>query len=94
MSTPSKKFTGKWIGQQRYCIERELGRGGMGEVYQAFDVEDPVNNVAIKVIHRTHKMTSGDLMRFQKEASLMSQLYHSNIIAFHELGIFQGEESK
>ena len=93
MSAPSKKFIGKWIGQ-RYCIELELGRGGMGEVYQAFDVEDPSNNVAIKVIHRTQKMTSADLLRFQKEASLMSQLYHSNIIAFHELGIFQGEESK
>jgi serine/threonine protein kinase len=93
VSAPSKKFIGKWIGQ-RYCIELELGRGGMGEVYQAFNVEDPSNDVAIKVIHRTQKMTSADLLRFQKEASLMSQLYHSNIIAFHELGIFQGEEAK
>jgi serine/threonine protein kinase len=93
VSGTEKKFTGRWIGQ-RYCIEQELGRGGMGAVYRAFDVDDPSNDVAIKVIHRSQKMTSADLLRFQKEASLMSQLYHSNIIAFHELGIFQGEESK
>ena len=93
MSGPANRFTGKWIGQ-RYCIEQELGRGGMGAVYRAFHVDDPSNDVAIKLIHSSKKMSSTDLMRFQKEAALMSQLYHSNIIAFHELGIFQGEESK
>ena len=93
MSGPSNRFTGKWIGQ-RYCIEQELGRGGMGAVYRAFHVDDPSNDVAIKLIHRTQKMSSSDLLRFQKEAAVMSRLYHSNIIAFHELGIFQGEESK
>jgi serine/threonine protein kinase len=66
----------------------------MGAVYRAFHVDDPSNDVAIKLIHRTQKMSSTDLLRFQKEAALMSQLYHSNIIAFHELGIFQAEESK
>ena len=93
MSGSSNRFTGKWIGQ-RYCIEQELGRGGMGAVYRAFHVDDPSNDVAIKLINRTQKMSSSDLLRFQKEAALMSQLYHSNIIAFHELGIFQAEESK
>jgi hypothetical protein len=93
VSSASFRFTGKWIGQ-RYCIEQELGRGGMGAVYRAFHVDDPSNDVAIKVIHRNQKMTSADLLRFQKEAAMMSQLYHSNIIAFHELGIFQGEESR
>ncbi len=93
MSGLPNRFTGKWIGQ-RYCIEQELGRGGMGAVYRAFHVDDPSNDVAIKLIHSSKKMSSSDLMRFQKEAALMSQLYHSNIIAFHELGIFQGEDSK
>lgn len=92
VSGPTNRFTGKWIGQ-RYCIEQELGRGGMGAVYRAFHVDDPSNDVAIKLIHRSQKMSSADLLRFQKEAALMSQLYHPNIIAFHELGIFQGEES-
>ena len=93
MSGLPNRFTGKWIGQ-RYCIEQELGRGGMGAVYRAFHVDDPSNDVAIKLIHSSKKMSSSDLMRFQKEAALMSQLYHSNIIAFHELGIFEGEDSK
>jgi serine/threonine protein kinase len=73
----------------RYCVTGELGRGAMGEVHRAFPFEDPSREVAIKIIQRNRKLSANDLLRFQKEAALMSQLYHKNIIAFHELGVFE-----
>lgn len=75
----------------RYCITGELGRGAMGEVHRAFPFEDPSSEVAIKIIQRNRKLGPNDLLRFQKEAALMSQLHHQNIISFHELGLFEGE---
>jgi serine/threonine protein kinase len=75
----------------RYCITGELGRGAMGEVHRAFPFQDPSSEVAIKIIQRNRKLGPSDLLRFQKEAALMSQLHHQNIISFHELGIFEGE---
>ncbi len=75
----------------RYCITGELGRGAMGEVHRAFPFEDPSSEVAIKIIQRNRKLGPSDLLRFQKEAALMSQLHHQNIISFLELGLFEGE---
>ncbi len=64
----------------------------MGEVYRAIPFDDPSEDVAIKVIRRTHKLTADYLLRFQKEASVMSRLYHRNIISFHELGLIPGDD--
>lgn len=65
----------------------------MGVVYKAIPFDDPSHSVAIKVIQRSGQLGYDDLMRFQKEASLMSQLHHPNIVVFHELGLFgRGEE--
>lgn len=75
----------------RYCVIGELGRGAMGEVHLAFPFEDPSSEVAIKIIQRSRKLGPADLLRFQKEAALMSQLHHQNIISFYELGLFDGE---
>ena len=84
------KLVGKKIAN-RYCITDEIGRGGMGVVYRAIPFSDPSQSVAIKVIRRNKKLASEDLLRFQKEASLMSQLHHPNIIRFHELGLFDDD---
>jgi serine/threonine protein kinase len=71
----------------RYCITGEIGAGGMGRVYRAVSFDDPSEDVAIKVILKERKFGPDDLLRFQKEAALMSQLLHQNIICFHELGL-------
>ncbi len=78
----------------RYCITGEIGKGGMGVVYRAIPFDEPSHSVAIKVIQRTGRLGYEVLMRFQKEASLMSQLHHPNIVVFHELGIFGGESQE
>ena len=81
-----RRISGKRIAD-RYCIVDEIGKGGMGVVYRAIPFDDPSHSVAIKVIQRSGQLSSEDLLRFQKEAALMSQLYHPNIISFHELGL-------
>lgn len=93
MSSSGNRFVGKRIAD-RYCITGEIGKGGMGVVYRAIPFDEPSHSVAIKVIQRTGRLGYEDLMRFQKEASLMSQLHHPNIVVFHELGLFgnEGEE--
>ena len=79
----------------RYCITGEIGVGGMGRVFKAMPFNDPSQDVAIKVIlHKQKSLGPADLLRFQKEAALMSRLHHPNIICFHELGLIgtSGEE--
>lgn len=80
-----------WVGTNiadRYCITGEIGGGGMGRVYSAIPFSDPSQTVAIKVIERT-RLDYEDVLRFQREAALMSRLRHPNIIAFHELGLYK-----
>ena len=88
--TKIDKLVGTRIAD-RYCITGEIGSGGMGRVFRAMPFDDPSRDVAIKVILRNRKLDSEDLLRFQKEAALMSRLHHPNIVCFHELGLFGGE---
>ena len=60
----------------------KIGSGGMGQVYSAISFEDPSRTVAIKLIQRDKELSSEDLLRFQKEAALMSQLHHQTSSAF------------
>ena len=89
----SSKLIGAIIAD-RYCITGEIGAGGMGTVYRAIPFEDPSQNVAIKVILRNRQLNYEDMLRFQREAALMSRLHHSNIISFHELGLIESGEVK
>jgi serine/threonine protein kinase len=72
-----------------YRIERELGRGGMGVVYLAH-AEAGGSPVAIKTI--TPKVDGSDaaLARFLREAKILRQLDHPNIVGFESIGHHQG----
>lgn len=89
----NRKLVGATIAD-RYCITGEIGAGGMGRVYSAISFDDPSRTVAIKLILRDKKLNYEDLLRFQKEASLMSRLHHPNIVCFYELGLFDPEKSR
>ena len=65
-----------------YCLKRLLGRGGMAEVYLAFD-EHLRREVAIKVVH--HSRTA-DLARFSREAEMLGLLNHEHILPVFEYG--------
>jgi len=75
------KTTGKSFG--KYVIERELGKGGMGVVYLAFD---PVlgRKVALKIM----LLKSRDAVeRFTREARAAAKLKHPYIIQVYDIGI-------
>ena len=92
MAGSINRMVGKKIAD-RYCVTGEIGVGGMGRVYRAMPFDDPSHDVAIKVILRNRQLNSEDLLRFQKEAALMSRLHHPNIISFHELGLLDSNDN-
>jgi serine/threonine protein kinase/WD40 repeat protein len=68
-----------------YRIVREIGRGGMGVVYEA-EQASLGRRVALKVL-RTH--IQGDakaLARFKREARAAAQLHHTNIVPVFDVG--------
>lgn len=72
----------------RYEIERELGRGGMGIVYQSRDVTLD-RRVALKLLHaRRDEAAQARLLR---EAQVMARLAHPNVVPVFELGEWNGE---
>ena len=72
-----------------YQVVRELGQGGMGIVYQAVRATDGAL-VALKTIKPAVDPTPLEMDRFLREARILSQLDHPNIVAFHELGQANG----
>jgi serine/threonine protein kinase/Tol biopolymer transport system component len=72
-----------------YEIITPLGRGGMGEVYQAKD-RKLGRDVAIKVLPEEFARDTDRVARFQREAKLLASLNHPNIAAIHGLEQFEG----
>ena len=66
----------------RYSIDRELGRGGMGIVYLAREVQLD-RFVAIKLLPPNKAMDASLRDRFLREARLAAKLSHPNIIPIH-----------
>lgn len=60
-----------------YRIEQEIGRGGMGEVYQASRFSDFEQRVAIKVVRSS--LAGEALRRFLDERQILARLEHPNI---------------
>ena len=68
-----------------YSLERELGRGGMGIVYLAREVQLE-RLVAIKVLPAALAERPGFRERFLREARTAAQLSHPNIVPIHRVG--------
>lgn len=69
----------------RYRLERLLGRGGMGAVYEARDVILG-RRVAIKVVVVADEGDDDVMKRFEHEARHTARLQHPNIIDVYDLG--------
>ena len=68
-----------------YSLQRELGRGGMGIVYLARDVQLD-RDVAIKVLPSQHASTTESRERFIREARTAAGLSHPHIVPIHRVG--------
>lgn len=78
-------------GQQvaHYKTLRQIGEGGMGEVYLARD-EKLNRQVALKVLPANLTSDKSRLQRFEQEAQAASALNHPNIITIYEIGESSG----
>src|SRR6202043_3801143 len=66
-------------------LVRELGRGGMGIVYEARQVS--LNRkVALKVLSGGLGLTSKAVQRFHREAEAAAKLHHTNIVPIYATG--------
>ncbi len=78
---------GKTIG--KYQIVELLGRGGMAEVYKAYQPSLD-RYVAIKLMHSFLADDADFLGRFQREAKAVASLRHSNIVQVHDFDVADG----
>jgi len=69
----------------RYVVHAELGRGGMGVVYEARD-EDLGRRVAIKVLRGDHASRADRRKRFLREAKAAARVVHPNVAQILEMG--------
>jgi serine/threonine protein kinase/WD40 repeat protein len=82
-SSPQSTPTNKAPLTGEYTLVKEIARGGMGQIYFG---EDPQlkRNVAVKV---SSVSDGGEDPRFSKEAEVLAQLAHPNIVPIHNIGV-------
>lgn len=74
----------------RYRLDKLIGRGGMGAVYQATDLRLS-RTVAVKIISGQFFGNSEALRRFEREARTSARLQHPNIITVFDYGVLSTE---
>jgi serine/threonine protein kinase/WD40 repeat protein/tetratricopeptide (TPR) repeat protein len=81
---------GEIIGQLGdYRLLREVGRGGMGLVYEAVQ-ESLGRHVALKILPQSGRLGPTEIERFQLEARSAARLHHGNIVPVYGVGEHQG----
>ncbi|VAX10823.1 Serine/threonine protein kinase PpkA [hydrothermal vent metagenome] len=72
-----------------YRIKGVLGRGGMATVYLA--IQESLNRkVALKILDQNQVQGEQFSKRFLREARIVSQLMHPNIVTVFDVGVYQG----
>ncbi|HEM6509575.1 Stk1 family PASTA domain-containing Ser/Thr kinase [Streptococcus suis] len=76
----------------RYRIVRQIGRGGMADVYLARDLILDGEEVAVKVLRTNYQTDQIAIQRFQREARAMAELDHPNIVRISDIGEEDGQQ--
>ena len=83
--TPIPDITRGSVLSQRYEIIEEIGKGGMGKVYKAYDRE--INeNIALKIIRPEIASNIKIISRFQNELKTARKIAHRNVCKMFDLG--------
>src|SRR6185369_11677094 len=72
----------------RYRIVRFIARGGMGEVYEAFDVS-LCARVALKTVRAAIAADAGAVERFKSEVLLARRVTHPNVCRIFDFGVHE-----
>lgn len=76
----------------RYRIIKQIGRGGMADVYLAKDLILDGEEVAVKVLRTNYQTDPIAVARFQREARAMADLDHSHIVRITDIGEEEGQQ--
>jgi eukaryotic-like serine/threonine-protein kinase len=73
----------------KYTLEREIGRGGMGSIWIAYDPQLR-RRVALKLVHPDQTVGSQSRARFEREAMAVAQIQNPHVVQIHDYGIDEG----
>lgn len=76
----------------RYRIIKQIGRGGMADVYLAKDLILDGEEVAVKVLRTNYQTDPIAVARFQREARAMADLDHPHIVRITDIGEEDGQQ--
>jgi hypothetical protein len=82
---PGQAASAEWPSVPGYEIQGELGRGGMGVVYQARQL-GLRRTVALKMVLTGTPTGPNNLARFRAEAAVVARLQHPNIVQIYDVG--------
>jgi tetratricopeptide (TPR) repeat protein len=84
LETKSDELTRGTVFAGRFELIEELGAGGMGQVYRAFDKEVG-EEIALKVLHPEIALDKKTVERFRNEIKLARRITHKNVCRMHDL---------
>jgi tetratricopeptide (TPR) repeat protein len=84
------RFTAGQVLLERFRIVRPIGRGGMGEVYEAEDLQ--LGRVALKTMGQSIASSSQEFGRFRQEVQLARKVSGPEVCRIHELYLLPGGE--
>ncbi|MEL6181606.1 MAG: serine/threonine-protein kinase [Myxococcota bacterium] len=83
----------RWTGRvlaNRYRLQKQLGGGGVGQVYEGCDTQIDGRTVAIKILNLNRSPTAVERQqlkeRFRREASAAAQINHPGVVTIHDMG--------
>jgi eukaryotic-like serine/threonine-protein kinase len=76
----------------RYRLDRRLGEGGMGTVYEAYD-QELEREVAVKLIRLDLAASAVAAARFRREAKAAASFSHPNVVTVYDYGVAQDQRA-
>jgi serine/threonine protein kinase len=86
-SEPMATIANQILGD--FQIHREIGRGGMGVVYEAHQISIP-RRVALKILPLAELIDDKALLRFKNEVAAIATLEHPHIVSVYSIGEERG----